>query len=245
MKVDRISSFCGIYSQSFCATKLPYIRNNHIVDSFVAMEDKFIDAETDLIRALAKPHTQLHKSLKQRNIPRYDVPFIKTLLINPVFNDERILNEIPQMLSVKWPRESTNRLCAQGRKNLVDMFALNPILHQNPELKGRMGEILLNCRSFENSEIVGNFLDKYMSNKLLYENENLNKKLPDLIIKLQDGLYDAKFDSKGIEKGYNLILDKYLSSDKFYKNAKINSGLGDVLQGVKDYESAVKIGKAM
>ncbi len=231
MKVDRINGFCPVNRQSF-GVSLPRVNFSH-VDTFVAQDTRYITAETDLIRALAKRHKEIYPALKERLIPGYDVPLIKTLLVNPVFDDIKILKEIPQMLSVKWPREISNRQCAQGRKNIADKFASNPIFSKNEALRERIGEIILNSRTAESSELVCGFMDKIASNPLLAQNENLSQRLPDLIVKLQDGLYDSKFDTKGIRKGYDSILDNFLSSEKIYKDENIASHLGDTMCNVE------------
>ena len=245
MKVNKINNFNTYSRQNFTASRLPYVKFNNITDTFAAMDNKFIDAETDLIRSLAKRHPELHQALKQRVIPAYEVPFIKTLLVNPVFDDVMILKEIPYMLSIKLPRELANKQRAQGRKNLVDKFALNPLFNENQKLKAKFGEILLNCSSFENSEMVGRIMDRIANNQILAQNKNLNKKLPEIITNLQDGLYDTKIDIKGIEKGYNHVLDKYLSSDLLYKNEKINSNIGNMLTEISDYKKAIEIANKM
>ncbi len=226
MKVDRINGFCPVNRQSF-GVSLPRVYFS--VDTFVAQDTKCITAETDLIRALAKRHKEIYPALKERLIAGYDVPLIKTLLVNPVFDDIKILKEIPQMLSVKWPREISNRQCAQGRKNIADKFASNPIFSKNEALRERIGEIILNSRTAESSELVCGFMDKIASEPLLAQNENLSQRLPDLIVKLQDGLYDSKVDTKGIRKGYDSILDRFLASEKIYTNKNISSNLGNLM----------------
>lgn len=231
MKVDGINGFCPVNRQNF-GSHLPRV-NFSSIDTFIAQDPKHISAETDLIIALAKKHKEIYQALKERLIPSYDVPLVKTLLVNPIFDDINILKEIPQMLSVKWPREISNRQCAQGRKNIADMFASNPIFSKNEVLRERIGEIILNSRTAESSELVCGFMDKIARNPLLAGNENLNKRLPDLIVQLQDGLYDSKFDTKGIRKAYDSILDKFLSSEKIYKDKNIALHLGDTMCNVE------------
>ena len=133
-----------------------------------------------------------------KEIKKYDVPLLRTLLINPVFDDERIMGEIPHMLSIKWPRELDNRLCAEGRKNIADLYATTPILNENPALQAKIGEILSNCTTKESSEYTMALLNRYLSNKLIYENKYLTEHLPEMIIKLQDSLYDSRIDKNKI-----------------------------------------------
>ncbi|MBO7673169.1 hypothetical protein J6S88_07175 [bacterium] len=213
MKIDAITSY-NLHNNSArkvnFEARLPMFTYD-AVDRFVGMENKYIDAEIDLVMAFAKRHPELHSILKKMKIRKYDVPYLKTLLVNPVFNEEGIMKEIPHMLSIRWHREADNRLCAAGRKKLVDLYASNPVLNGNKHLQARFGEILTNCSTGENADYVEKFLNEYMSHKLIYENKDLAAALPDMIIKLQDSLYDSRFDTKGISKEYNKILKSYLS----------------------------------
>ena len=119
MKVNKIGNYT-IKNTNF-ASRMPVFRYN-AVDSFISMEDKFISAEVDLVRALSKKNPKLNKALKNMNIPKYDIPLLKTLLINPAFDDERVYENIPRMISTKWAWEDKNRACAIGRKDIADLY---------------------------------------------------------------------------------------------------------------------------
>ena len=99
MKVDKINNY-AVTNTNF-TSRMPIFRYN-AVDSFISMEDKFISAEVDLVRALSKKNPKLNKALKNMNIPKYDIPLLKTLLINPAFDDERVYENIPRMITTKW-----------------------------------------------------------------------------------------------------------------------------------------------
>ena len=222
MKVDKISGCTFAASRAFVFK--PQIFNFDEVNTFVKMEDKFIDAEIDYVRALSKKNKKLNSALKNMDIKKYDVPLLRILLTSPIYDDERIMDEIPHMLSIKWPREIDNRLCAQGRRKLAELYAVSPALNENKAFKEKIGEIISNCTTKENSEYTIKLINKYLSNKLFYGNKNLSEKLPEIIIKMQDSLYDSRIDKKGIVEEFNRCLDRYMVSDIDYGN-----NLGDLL----------------
>lgn len=230
MKIDAITSY-NLHNNSArkvnFEARLPMYAYD-AVDRFVGMESKFVDAEIDLIMALSKKNPKLHDALKKVKIRKYDVPFLKTLLINPVFDDERIMKEIPNMISVKWHNEADNRLCASGRKKLVDLYASTPALNKNEHLQARFGEILKNSTTGENAGLVEKLLRKYSDNRLLYENENLSEKLPEIIVKAQDSLYDSRVDQKGIFRAFDEFIKRYLAS-----STDFGQNIGDIFLRIK------------
>jgi len=209
MKVEKISNYMPANKINF-ANRFPKFSYN-AVDSFMAMENKAVAAEIDLIRALSKKNPKLHAIIKNSRISKYDVPLLKTLLINPVFDNEKVYEAIPQMLSIKWAWEDLNKGCAIGRKNIADLYATTPILNRNKVFQDKIGEIILNCATKESSEYTIKLINKYLSNRL-YENKNLSEKLPDVIIKLQDSLYESRIDRKGVSKALDRCLDFYTLS---------------------------------
>lgn len=209
MKIDKINTYTQHANFRFNG-KLPILHYNEI-DRFMGMENKLITAETDLIRTLSKKNPKLHSALKSINIPKYDIPLLKTLLINPVFDDEGVYEKIPSMLSTKWAWEDKNCACAVGRKNIADLYATTPVLNQNEAFRNKIGEIILNCTTKESSDYTISLINKYL-NYNLQESKNLSEKLPDIIIKLQDSLYESRIDKKGISKAIERCFDFYMVS---------------------------------
>ena len=223
MKVDRISINKPVINSNFSG-RLPIFRYDE-VDRLMAMENKFVGAEKDLVRALSKKNPKLHLALKSMDIPKYDIPLLKTLLINPVFDDERVYEKIPRMISIKWAWEDKNRARAIGRKNIADLYATTPALNQNKAFQDKIGEILLNCTTKESSDYTISLINKYLNHNL-QENKNLSEKLPDIIIKLQDSLYESRIDKKDISNSLDRCLNFYLVSAY---NFGFNSCLGDAI----------------